>query len=111
LAFFSVLALLKLTQDFKQRKAKPSDNKIVPIKGNCIINSPPHYTRGRYEVIDIIEDAIQDAPSPEAAMLHSNVLRYSLRLWCKDNAAVDARKAKWYLKRLISKLEGESRED
>jgi hypothetical protein len=100
-----------LTRDFKQRKAKPSDNKIVPIKGNCIVNSPAHYTKGKAEAIDVIEDAIQDAPSPEAALLHGHTLKYLLRLWYKDNAAVDARKAKWYLERLISKLEGETRED
>ena len=28
------------------------------------VNSPAHYTAGRYEAIDVIEDAVQHAPDP-----------------------------------------------
>ena len=69
------------------------------------VNSPAHYTRGSQEAIDIIEDAIQDAPSVEAGMLQGQVLKYLLRLWLKSNSIEDAKKARWYLNRLITKLE------
>lgn len=69
------------------------------------VNSPSHYTSGSQEAIDIIEDAIKTAPSPETGMLQAQVLKYLLRLWLKDNPTEDAKKAQWYLKRLISKLE------
>lgn len=71
------------------------------------VNSPSHYTRGKQEVIDTIEESIQDAPSPVEGMLQAQVLKYMLRVWLKDNPLEDLRKARWYLERLISKLEGE----
>jgi len=69
------------------------------------VNSPSHYTRGSQEAIDIIEEAIQDAPSVETGMLQAQVLKYLLRLWLKDNSTEDAEKARWYLNRLIDKLQ------
>ena len=69
------------------------------------VNSPAHYTRGTQEAIDIIEEAIQDAPSVEAGMLQAQVLKYLLRLWLKENSTEDAQKARWYLNRLIDKLQ------
>ena len=68
------------------------------------VNSPSHYTGGRVEAIDVIEDAIKDAPDPATGMLQAQVLKYLLRLWLKDNPIEDAKKARWYLDRLISKL-------
>ena len=69
------------------------------------VNSPSHYTRGSQEAIDTIEEAIQDAPSVDAGFLHGQVLKYLLRLWLKDNPVQDAEKARWYLNRLIDKLD------
>lgn len=74
-------------------------------KKSDAVNSPSHYTRGSQEAIDIIEEAIQDAPSVEAGMLQAQVLKYLLRLWLKDNSTQDAEKARWYLNRLIDKLQ------
>ena len=68
------------------------------------VNSPNHYTAGKTEVIDVIEDAIQDAPTPKAGMLQGQVIKYILRMWLKDNPVQDAEKAEWYLKRLIQSL-------
>ena len=68
------------------------------------VNSPSHYTSGRLEAIDIIEDAVKDAPTPGKAVLQAQVLKYMLRLWLKDNPLEDAKKAEWYLKRLIDSL-------
>ena len=69
-----------------------------------MVNSPAHYTRGTQECIDIIEEAIQDAPDPKAGMLQAQALKYMLRLWLKGNAPQDAEKARWYLNRLIEHL-------
>jgi hypothetical protein len=69
------------------------------------VNSPSHYTGGRVEAIDVIEDAIKDAPNPTVGMLQAQVLKYLLRLWLKDNPVEDAKKARWYLDRLITKLD------
>ena len=68
------------------------------------VNSPGHYTRGSQEAIEIIEEAIQDAPSVKQGMLQGQVLKYLLRLWLKDNSRQDAEKARWYLNRLIDSL-------
>ena len=71
------------------------------------VNSPSHYTRGKQEVIDTIEESIQDAPTPIQGMLQAQVLKYMLRVWLKDSPLEDLKKAQWYLTRLIDKLEGE----
>lgn len=68
------------------------------------VNHPSHYTRGRVEVIDVIEDAVQDAPTNTAAVLQAQIIKYILRMWNKDDPYEDARKAKWYLDRLIEQL-------
>ena len=38
------------------------------------VNSPAHYTAGRYEAIDVIEDAVQHAPDPVVGGLQWLVL-------------------------------------
>ena len=68
------------------------------------VNSPSHYTRGTQEAIEIIEEAIDAAPSNKLGMLQAQVLKYLLRLWHKDNPSEDARKAQWYLNRLVDSL-------
>ena len=75
-----------------------------PEAQNDMVNSPAHYTRGTQEAIDIIEEAIQDAPDVKAGMLQAQALKYLLRLWLKGNAPQDSKKAQWYLERLIKHL-------
>ena len=70
------------------------------------VNSPSHYTSGKQEVIDIIESAIKDAPSPIFGLLQGQVLKYMLRVWLKDNPLEDLKKARWYLDRLIEQYRG-----
>lgn len=71
------------------------------------MNSPAHYTQGRFEAIDVIEDVIRDAPDPITGMLLGNTLKYLLRVWHKDNPIQDVSKSQWYLSRLIRHLESE----
>tara|TARA_B100000427_G_C15516710_1_gene598521 strand:- start:1732 stop:2058 length:327 start_codon:yes stop_codon:yes gene_type:complete len=69
-----------------------------------LVNNPAHYTSGKYEAIDVIEDAIKDSPDSTLGFLQGQVLKYILRLWHKDNIEQDAKKAEWYLRRLIDKI-------
>jgi hypothetical protein len=69
------------------------------------VNHPEHYTAGRFEAIDVIEDAVQHAPDPVLGALQWQALKYLLRMWSKGNPAQDAAKAQWYLSRLLAKLE------
>ena len=71
---------------------------------NDQVNSPAHYTAGRHEAIEVIEDAITAAPTTKQAFLHGQALKYLLRLWHKDNPLQDVQKSEWYLKRLIQSL-------
>ena len=68
------------------------------------VEHPSHYTNGRCEAIDVIEDAIAEAPGAKAGFLQGQVLKYMLRLWLKVDAKEDAEKARWYLNRLIDSL-------
>lgn len=72
-----------------------------------MVNQPPHYTRGRVEVIDFIEDCVADAPDAVVGGLQWQVIKYISRLWLKENSLQDAKKARWYLERLIAKLDTE----
>ena len=97
---------LKIVEGYD--KVGPVDNDgnfYHPAAQNDMVNSPAHYTRGSQECIDIIEEAIQDAPDVKAGMLQAQALKYMLRLWLKSNAPQDAQKAQWYLTRLIKHLE------
>ena len=69
------------------------------------VNHPSHYTAGSIEVIELLEQAAKSAPDPVLAALQWQVLKYLNRLWLKENPLQDARKASWYLQRLITKLE------
>ncbi len=84
-------------------KGKTSDD-IIYFGRNDEVNSPAHYTRGSQEAIDVIEEAIQDAPSVKAGMLQAQALKYLLRIWLKEDSKKDAEKARWYLNRLIDSL-------
>jgi hypothetical protein len=72
------------------------------------VNSPSHYQYGKFEVIDILEEAVSRAPNPVTGSLQYQVLKYMLRLWGKDNPLQDAKKSRWYLDRLIEKMEAEA---
>ena len=70
-----------------------------------LVNHHSHYTAGRTEVIDFIEDCVRQAPDAVVGGLQWQVLKYISRLWLKDDPALDAGKARFYLNRLISTLD------
>lgn len=65
------------------------------------VNHPAHYTDGKIEVIDFIEDK-------QLGYHLGNAVKYISRAGKKDpeKTAEDLRKAVWYLNRYIEKLEG-----
>ena len=83
----------------------PSNTPSNTSAKNDLVNSPAHYTKGRFEAIDVIEDVIRHAPDPISGMLLGNTLKYLLRVWFKACPHQDASKARWYLDRLIQHLE------
>jgi hypothetical protein len=73
------------------------------------VNNPSHYNYGKFEVIDILEQAVSRAPDPVKGSLQYQVLKYMLRIWDKQNPLQDAQKSRWYLNRLIDNMEVESK--
>mgnify|MGYP003140632624 CR=1 FL=1 len=63
------------------------------------INNPLHYTYGKYEVIDVIEDW-------RLGFHLGNAIKYIARSNHKGTQIEDLKKAQWYLNRMIKKLEG-----
>jgi len=71
------------------------------------VNHPKHYTSGKYEVIDVIEDWVQHAPDALTGSLQWVVIKYISRMWLKNDPLEDCLKARWYLNRLINRLSAE----
>ena len=67
--------------------------------------NPAHYKQGRIEAIEIIEDVVAGAPEPVVGYHVGQALKYLLRVWHKENASQDLRKAIWYLNRAIDRLD------
>ena len=63
-----------------------------------MVNHPPHYTDGKIEVIDFIEDK-------KLGYHLGNVIKYVVRSGLKGSEVEDLKKARWYLDRRINKLE------
>lgn len=70
-----------------------------------MVNHPPHYNAGKYEVIDIIEDTMESVQY--IGYLWGNILKY-LHRWPRKNGIEDLKKAQWYLNKLITVLEKNS---
>ena len=78
---------------------------------NDPVNSPDHYRYGKFEVIEVLEEAVRLAPDAVKGSLQYQVLKYMLRLWGKGNPLQDAKKSRWYLNRLIETMEAEAKYD
>lgn len=83
----------KVVQTIEQSEVKTIE---LPKKED-VINHPSHYTRGKIEVIDFIED--QQLP------YHlGNVIKYIARAGYKGDKLEDLKKARWYLDRYINEV-------
>jgi|TARA_Y100000310_G_scaffold491_2_gene625 hypothetical protein len=70
-------------------------------KDKEMVDHPDHYNQGKIEVIAAIEDW-------DLNFCEGNVIKYVARHRHKDEPLEDLRKARWYLERLISRIEDES---
>lgn len=78
------------------------DAKTLPV-GNLkdMVNHPSHYTHGKYEAIDVIEDW-------KLNFNLGNTVKYIARAGYKDNIIQELNKSLWYLQREINRLEKEN---
>jgi hypothetical protein len=76
--------------------SEPSKNEVKEFDR---VNHPAHYTQGKYEVIDVIEDGTKNLKGIQAVCV-GNVLKYVLRFQYK-NGVEDLKKARFYLDKLI----------
>ncbi|QEH70927.1 DUF3310 domain-containing protein [Cellulosilyticum sp. WCF-2] len=63
------------------------------------VNHPSHYTHGKYECIDILQDITSDLQGLDA-ICTANAVKYLWR-WKHKNGVEDLKKAVWYINRLI----------
>lgn len=86
----------------KETVQVPTAEHMDKMPGNIkhdAVNHPSHYTRGKIEVIDFIED--QQLP------YHlGNVIKYVARAGYKGDKLEDLKKARWYLDRYINEVMG-----
>lgn len=69
-----------------------------------MVNSPPHYADGNIETIDYIVDVLGEFDA--ISYCHGNVIKYTgSRLWKKGKPIEDAKKAVWYLNKMIELME------
>lgn len=66
------------------------------------VNHPKHYTTGKIETIEYIEDKL--SPEQLEGYFAGNIIKYLSRYKHK-NGVEDLKKARWYLDRLIKNLE------
>ena len=73
--------------------------------------NPPHYQQGNVECIDAICDALGDEQFK--GYLRGNAFKYLWRYELKGDPVENAKKAEWYIKRLIAEyeLDEETRRD
>lgn len=69
-----------------------------------MVNNPPHYTQGGIECIEAIESAVAGKSGFEGALV-ANVIKYLWR-YEEKGGLQDVQKARWYLGRLLSYMEG-----
>lgn len=81
--------------------------RVVNAEKRTIDNiNPAHYKNGKVECIDAIEAATTGLEGIEAVCT-ANIIRYIWR-WKLKNGLEDLKKTRWYLDRLISRLEEKS---
>jgi len=77
-------------------KLDPQEISKLGIPTKDAINHPPHYTTGKIEVIDFLEDQ-------KLNYNLGNVVKYICRADHKGSRREDLRKALWYLERELKK--------
>lgn len=86
--------------------ARPT-KKAEKVEATDAVNSPSHYTSGKFETIEVIEEIAEGYDSGYAAYCVGNVIKYLARAPYKhdDEGLTDLRKARKYLDFTINHLE------
>ena len=63
------------------------------------VNHPVHYTHGKFECIDVLDDITKELKGIEA-ICTANAVKYLWR-WKHKNGLEDLKKAQWYINKLI----------
>ena len=77
---------------------------------NDEVNNPKHYTSGKIEALEIIEDATKDLDGLEAFAIGS-ALKYIIRFDKKNDPIQDLQKAVFYIERVIFERQKQSKEE
>ena len=95
--------------DLKSRKEIDDKPTYATIKAAGVdnVNHPKHYTTGEIECIAYIEDKL--TPEEFRGYIKGNVIKYITRERNKGGDE-DLKKAKWYIDRLIEKLQKKGEE-
>ena len=89
--------------EYKTGTSKAFDRAFAAVPSTDTVTRPDHYTQGKIECIDAIDVVTDDMTGPYA-FLSGTVLKYVWR-WYRKNGVEDLKKARWYLNRLILKLD------
>lgn len=92
----------KMFMDYEKCKCETDNQNKTQIED--VVNHPSHYTDGKIEVMDFIEDK-------KLNFARGNVIKYVSRAGKKDKnkELEDLRKSSWYLNREIQRLEKENK--
>jgi hypothetical protein len=86
--------MTEINKEQLQKLAKYIDEKAEAV------NHPPHYNKGKIEVIDYIEDLGMGED-----FCAGNAIKYLSRYKYKEKPLEDLKKARWYIDRLIQQYE------
>lgn len=69
------------------------------------VNHPSHYTQGKFETIEVIEEFTKDLEGIDAFCI-GNAVKYLSR-WPYKNGVEDLKKAVWYINKVVERKENE----
>lgn len=89
-------------EEFMKQMGSPED--YPPSANADMVNSPAHYSDSNIETIDYIVDVLGEYEA--ISYCHGNIIKYTgSRLWKKGNPIEDAKKARWYMDKMIQLME------
>lgn len=90
---------------FNQAEREKRDRKNAETeRSSSKVDHPDHYNQGSFEVIDVIEDQ-----GHIEGFCVGNAIKYLCRYKNKGTPLEDLKKARWYIDRLISNIEGQEK--
>ena len=69
------------------------------------VNKPKHYTQGSIECIDAIDAMLEESGSSRADFYRTQIIKYIWRMPYKGSPRKDAKKARYYVDRLICEID------